>query len=102
MRMDCNVAGSFLKRKRVGFALQQFFDEMLKEMASRRDRFCVRQLQLAIVFDEHRIARGFEKEDRRTVRTTKEIKIVPPHFIRVVEISLAEGRSAAAFPALRE
>src|SRR5881394_1845120 len=53
MRVDRDVAGYFLECKRVGFALEKVFDELLEEMTALRDRLGIRQLQFAIVLDEH-------------------------------------------------
>src|SRR5436190_12441066 len=103
MGMDRDVTDLVVEMKRFRFPLQKFFDELFEEMAALRDRYCVPQIQLPIILNEHRVAgRLQEQNGRRRIRSANQIEVVPPHFASGIEIALTERRPAAAFPALHQ
>ena len=53
MGMDSDRFRAVVELKSFGLALQHFRDEMLEEMTAFRDQLSVRQVQFAIIFDEH-------------------------------------------------
>ena len=61
--------------------------------------FCSVQAEFAIVFREHRVARRLEKNNRERLLCFQEkTEIVPSGLRGPVEVPLAEGGSATAFP----
>src|SRR4051812_48288239 len=98
MSVDRNVTGLVVEGQSIRFAIEELLHKLLEEMATARDFLGVGQLQFAIIFNEHRIARRFEKQNRSVaVRAVKPIKIVAAHLARCFEIALTEGGAAATF-----
>ena len=103
VRVDRDVAGLVVETESVWFVLEKFFNELLEEMTTPRDRFGVGQLQFAVILDEHGVARRFEEQDWRLgVRSAKEIEVMPAHVGGGLEIALTEGGTAAALAAFDE
>ncbi len=85
-----------------GSLLQQVFDEIFKQKAARGDFRRAGQFQFAVILGEHRVARRFEKNDRRVVVPASSARLCAAQFFRLVQIADAEGRAAAAFALLRQ
>src|SRR5947199_102248 len=128
MRVDANraTAGFVLKPKGVRFSCQQIVNEFLEKETACRDVVGVVDFQLAVIFDKHRPARGFEEQDWRArelmgawgavarrrleswsafakATADEELRdVVFGEFCRGIEISLAKCRSSTAAPVLNE
>ena len=61
MGMDDYVRGLRVEMQRLGFGFEEVFDEILKQKAPFRDLLGIRQFQLAIILDEHRVTGRFQK-----------------------------------------
>ena len=100
MSMDDDIGGLGVKRQGVGLGAEQRLDEILEEKTLGSDLFGVRQFKFAIVFDKHRIAGGFEKENRGGAGVLEQKReIVLAELCGGREIALAERGPSAAFPA---
>src|SRR3712207_7413791 len=72
------VCRAVREMQRVRFTCEDIVDELLKEEAALRDCLDPVQLQLAVIFHEHRVAGRLQKEDRR-VRDRKSTRLNSSH-----------------------
>src|SRR5580765_4805372 len=96
MGVNDDVGRFCIEGKGVRIAAHEAVNETFEKEASAGDVFGVRQAELAIVFDEHRVARGFEEKNGRILRVLSEQReIVLTQLDGLIEISLAECGSTA-------
>src|SRR6266850_2116827 len=72
MGVDDDVGRFCVECKSVGIVGEDGVNEALKQEAAKGDILGVRQAELAIIFDEHRVAGGFEKKNGCILRVLSE------------------------------
>src|SRR4051812_17598775 len=100
MGVDDHVGGLGIKSKGVWIVAEHAFDEPFEKKTAPGDLVSVWQAQLAIVFDEHRVAGWLKEKDGRVLRVPHEQgEVLLAEFRGFVEISLAESGAPATFAA---
>jgi hypothetical protein len=99
MGVDSDAGRVVAEADGIGLPAQQSIKELFEEKASGLHLLRVLEVQFEVLLNEHRIAGGFQKDNRQAGLLVKQPQVVPAVAGSEGKVSLAKGRSAAALPA---